>query len=93
MLFRSIVYSDALNLERVRQIKEYVNGRIHDVYGIGTYLTNDVGVRPLNIVIKLIEVKNTPDSPAVPAIKLSDTTTKHTGDEAEIVLCKQLLRI
>ena len=90
---KTIVYSDALNLERVRQIKEYVNGRIHDVYGIGTYLTNDVGVRPLNIVIKLIEVKNTPDSPAVPAIKLSDTTTKYTGDEAEIVLCKQLLRI
>ncbi len=90
---KTIVYSDALNLERVRQIQQHAGGRIRDVYGIGTYLTNDVGVQPLNIVIKLTHVKNSPDAPPVRVIKLSDSVTKYTGDEGEIALCKQLLQI
>ena len=40
---KTVVYSDALDLEGVRKIKAFVAGRLHDVYGIGTYITNDVG--------------------------------------------------
>ena len=51
-----MVYSDALDLEGVENIRSFVNGRLHDVYGIGTFLSNDVGVKPLNMVIKMFEV-------------------------------------
>lgn len=84
---KTIVYSDSLNVEKVRQIKNHVNGRIHDVYGIGTYLSNDVGVNPLNIVIKLFEVKLNGSNAFAPAVKLSDDTGKYTGDEKELQLC------
>lgn len=90
---KTIVYSDSLNTEQVAEIKKYVNGRIHDAYGIGTYLTNDVGAKPLNMVIKLTEVKMTEDSQWLAAVKLSDTPGKHTGDLREIRLSKETLGI
>src|SRR5690606_29700947 len=33
---KKIVYSDALDIEKVKAIKTHVNGRINDSYGIGT---------------------------------------------------------
>lgn len=90
---KTIVYSDALDLEGVRNIKAFVAGRLHDVYGIGTYLTNDVGVTPLNMVIKLFECRPKGCDMFLPTVKLSDVPGKHTGDEAEIELCLKMLRI
>ena len=90
---KTIVYSDALNLEEIRKIKSFVNGRIHDVYGVGTYLTNDVGVKPLNMVIKLFECKPKGCKDFIPTVKLSDVEGKHTGDPREIALCLATLRI
>lgn len=90
---KTIVYSDALDLEGVRNIKAFVAGRLHDVYGIGTYLTNDVGVTPLNMVIKLFECRPKGSDVFLPTVKLSDVPGKHTGDEAEIELCLKMLRI
>ena len=90
---KTIVYSDALDLEGVEKIRKFVNGRIHDVYGIGTYLSNDTGVKPLNIVIKLFECKPAGSPVYLPAVKLSDVPGKHTGDPKEIELCKAILRI
>lgn len=90
---KTVVYSDALDLEGVRNIKAFVAGRLHDVYGIGTYLTNDVGVTPLNMVIKLFECRPKGSDMFLPTVKLSDVPGKHTGDEAEIELCLKMLRI
>jgi nicotinate phosphoribosyltransferase len=90
---KTIVYSDSLNLTEVERIKKYVNGRIHDAYGIGTYLTNDVGVKPLNMVIKLVSVKTDQKHDFVPTIKLSDAIGKHTGSDSEIDLCMRMLGI
>jgi len=90
---KTIVYSDALNFEKVRSIKEYVKGRIHDVYGIGTWLSNDVGVEPLNIVIKLAQAKPNEESVFFPTVKLSDVSGKYTGLQTEIEKCKKLLNI
>lgn len=90
---KTIVFSDALNLDKIERIKNYVNKRIRDVYGVGTYLTNDVGVAPLNNVIKMTYVKNRPSEDFKPAIKLSDTQEKFTGDNEEIEICKKVLRI
>lgn len=90
---KTVVYSDALDLEGVKRIKEFIAGRIHDVYGIGTYLSNDVGVKPLNMVIKLFECRPKGCPLFIPTVKLSDTAGKHTGESTEIELCKKILRL
>lgn len=91
---KTIVFSDSLNVERVKEIKEYVNGRIHDTYGIGTFLSNDVGAKALNIVIKLTGVKPTPkEEEYLEAIKLSDVLGKNTGNQKEIEISKLTLGI
>lgn len=92
-LSKTIVYSDSLDLERVGEIKKYVNGRIHDAYGIGTFFTNDVGVKPLNMVIKLTQVKFSKNLKYLYAVKLSDVPGKNTGNPEEIELCKKVLGI
>jgi nicotinate phosphoribosyltransferase len=89
---KTIVYSDALDTEKVQAIKNYVNGRIHDVYGIGTYLSNDVGVKPLNMVIKLFSVKPGGYQNYIPAIKLSDVEGKHTGEPEEVNICEAIIK-
>jgi len=90
---KTIVFSDALNPDLIRKIKKYVNGRIHDVYGIGTYLTNDAGHVPLNIVIKISHARLKSTDNYHPAVKLSDDTGKYTGDPDEIKLCKRILNL
>jgi len=84
---KTIVYSDGLDMEKVKEIKAYVNGQIHEAYGIGTYLSNDVGVKPLNMVIKLFAAKPAGWSSFVPTVKLSDVEGKHTGIPEEIEMC------
>ncbi len=89
---KTIVFSDGLNLEMVEKIAKHCRNKIGLSFGIGTNLTNDVGVKPLNIVIKLTEAK--PEfQDWVPTIKLSDASGKYTGNPKWIDLCKQLLNI
>ncbi|MDR3056714.1 MAG: nicotinate phosphoribosyltransferase [Prevotella sp.] len=89
---KTLVFSDSLNLETVKQIKDHVNGRMHDTYGIGTFFSNDVGVKALNIVIKLTDVKlHKKDTTFLKAVKLSDVAGKHTGDAKEIELSLKTL--
>lgn len=90
---KTIVFSDSLNIETVKRIKEHVGGRIHDTYGIGTFLSNDVGTKPLNIVIKLTEIKANPKNDFLAAIKLSDVMGKNTGNQREIEICKLTLGV
>jgi nicotinate phosphoribosyltransferase len=85
---KTIVFSDALDVDKVIAIEHYNAGRIKTSYGIGTHLTNDFpGVKPLNIVIKLDEVDGNK------CIKLSDDVGKHTGDEDEVKLCQKTLQL
>lgn len=77
---KTIVFSDALKVEDVRMISDYVAGRIKCVFGIGTNFTNDFGEESpaLNMVIKLASVND------IPVVKLSDVHSKCSGD-AEMV--------
>lgn len=88
---KTIVFSDSLNIETVKQIKDYVNSRIHDTYGIGTFFSNDVGAKALNMVIKLTEIKSTPKEEYLHAVKISDALGKNTGNKKEIEICKLTL--
>ncbi|MDL2227297.1 nicotinate phosphoribosyltransferase [Bacteroidales bacterium OttesenSCG-928-K03] len=89
---KSIVFSDSLTPERVKEIRDYCSGKIRFSFGIGTNFTNDVGVTPLNIVIKMTEAK--PEGRNwVNTIKLSDEASKNTGDPYTIDLCKRVIEI
>ena len=91
-LSKYIIFSDGLNTEKVRAITEACKGKIGISFGIGTNLTNDVGLRLMNIVMKFIEVL-TSDNEWVPTVKLSDEPNKHTGDPKMIQLVKEVLSI
>lgn len=89
---KTIIFSDGLNYEKVERIAKYCRDRINISFGVGTSLTNDVGLKPMNIVIKMIEAL--PEEGAwIPVIKLSDEKNKHTGDLETIELAKKLLDI
>jgi len=91
-LFKMAMFSDNLkSIEQIKAIHDVCNGRVIDRYGIGTWLSNDVGVKPLNMVIKLTGVDF--GQGWVPCVKLSDDIGKNTGDDAEVSLCKQILGI
>ncbi len=91
-LHKSIVFSDGLNLDKVRKIADATRGKIGISFGIGTNLTNDVGLKPMNIVIKMTSVSE-PDIPWTKVVKLSDEPHKHTGDPKMIRLAKEILEI
>lgn len=84
-LEKSIVFSDGLDLDLCLELNEYCKNKIKCSFGIGTSLSCNVGVKPLNIVIKLFEINGKP------AIKLSDVAGKHTGDKRTIELVKELI--
>lgn len=91
-LFKYIIFSDGLNLEKVEEITRYCKGKIGISFGIGTNLTNDVGLMPMNIVMKLLGVQNT-NKEWIPTVKLSDEKEKYTGDPKMIELAKEFLNI
>lgn len=91
-LFKYIIFSDALNPEKVEEIANFCRGKIGMSFGIGTNLTNDVGVPASNIVMKLIGVKGMNDK-WIPTVKLSDEKGKYTGDKHMIDLAKEFLQI
>jgi len=89
---KTIVFSDSLNPEAALAIQKEFYKKIKCSFGIGTNLTNDVGLKPLNIVIKLVKAKPDGDD-WHNVIKLSDSVDKHTGDLKEIEICKHILNI
>ncbi len=91
-LTKTIIFSDSLNPERVKEIVEYARGKIGISFGIGTNLTNDVGVEPLNIVIKMIAAKPK-DRGWINTVKLSDDRGKYTGDPKMIEIAKVILDV
>lgn len=89
---KTIVFSDSLDLELARSIHEACAGRVKDSYGIGTFLTNDVGVKPLNMVIKMVACQPFRGSDRwVDAVKISDAEGKYTGDLETIRIARHML--
>jgi len=92
-LSKTIIFSDGLNVEEVKRIHEFCQGKIKDGYGIGTHMSNDVGVTPLNMVIKMTAAQPEGKGEWIQTCKLSDVKGKHTGDPKAIKLCKEVLGI
>lgn len=89
---KTIIFSDGLNPDLACELKEYCVGKIKSSFGIGTNFTNDVGVKPLNMVIKISHVWV--NGEWVSAVKLSDNKGKHTAPDTDSIdLCKRILKI
>lgn len=87
---KTIIFSDALNYEKVKHIADYCKNKIGISFGVGTNFTNDVGLEPLNIVLKMTDAL--PDEGVwTPVVKLSDEKGKYTGDPETIRLAKVIL--
>lgn len=52
---KMLTFSDGLDLERAWNLHQYFKDRFKVSFGVGTNLTNDMGLKPLNIVLKLVE--------------------------------------
>ena len=65
-----LTFSDGLDLEKAWKLHQYFKDQIKTSFGIGTNLTNDMGIMPINIVLKLVECNGQP------VAKLSDSPGK-----------------
>ena len=65
-----LTFSDGLDLEKAWELHQYFKDQIKTSFGIGTNLTNDMGIMPINIVLKLVECNGQP------VAKLSDSPGK-----------------
>lgn len=52
---KMLTFSDGLNLPKAWELHQYFKDRFQVSFGIGTNLTNDMGQKQLNIVLKLVE--------------------------------------
>lgn len=50
---KTLLFSDSLNFEKATSIYRYFKGKAKVAFGIGTFITNDTSVPPLNIVMKV----------------------------------------
>ena len=81
---KQVCYSNGLNINRALEIHRYVNGRVQDSYGVGTFLTCDVtGCEPMNIVLKLTRARITESREWHDCVKLSCNLTKTLGNKAK----------
>ena len=80
---KTIVFSDGLDIDTIIELADYFKGRINVTFGWGTTLTNDLGVKANNFVMKAVNVNGTP------TVKLSDAEGKHTGPSGKIELYKE----
>ena len=83
---KQIVFSNGLDVEKAIEIQKYAYDKCMPSFGIGTHFTNDFkGIRPMNIVIKLIAVKITESWPFYcSTCKLSEEPGKYSGDKATV---------
>jgi len=87
---KSIVYSNALTIDKAIDLHDWVNGRMNDSYGMGTHLMADVTNTKTNepfpysnIVIKLIGMKLTESREWHNCVKLSNDKGKTLGDKGK----------
>ena len=76
---KTLLFSDSLDFARATRIKQHFDGRAKVAFGIGTYLSNDCGVDPLNIVMKVVECNG------APVAKLSDVDGKNMCEDIEYI--------
>jgi nicotinate phosphoribosyltransferase len=93
---KSIVYSNALTIDKAIDIHKWLDGRMKDSYGIGTHLMADVTNKETgekfpysNIVIKLTGMRITELREWHDCIKLSNDKGKTLGNKEK---CEYIIK-
>jgi len=93
---KSIVYSNALTIDKAVELHKWLGGRMKDSYGIGTHLCADVANMETkekfpysNIVIKLIGMRLTESREWHDCVKLSNDKGKTLGNTEK---CNYLIK-
>lgn len=82
---KRLVFSDGLDVPKTLELHQHFGDIIQCGFGIGTNLTNDMGVPALNIVMKLVTCNGSP------VAKLSDSPGKSMcKDETFLAYLKQV---
>ncbi len=72
---KRLVFSDGLDIATAISLHSHFADRVQTGFGIGTNLSNDTGLKPLNIVMKLVSCNHQPTA------KLSDSPGKTLCDD------------
>ncbi len=72
---KRLVFSDGLDVPTAISLHRHFADRVQTGFGIGTNLSNDTGLKPLNIVMKLVNCNGQPTA------KLSDSPGKTLCDD------------
>ncbi|MBR3741697.1 MAG: nicotinate phosphoribosyltransferase [Clostridia bacterium] len=84
---KTLLFSDSLNFDKAQALYDHFKDRTKVSFGIGTFVSNDTCVEPLNIVIKLQSVNGNP------VAKLSDSPGKTMcRDEAYVKYLKNAVQ-
>ena len=67
---KTLLFSDSLDFKKADQLFHYFKKRTNVAFGIGTYISNDTDVNPLNIVMKVTKCNE------MDVAKISDTSGK-----------------
>jgi nicotinate phosphoribosyltransferase len=88
---KTFIFSDNLTDEKYKALSLKYREYATIIGGIGTFLSNDCGHKPLNMVIKLSGVKV--GGKWKGAVKLSDDAGKYTGMPKDIERVKKTLKL
>lgn len=85
---KRLIFSDGLTFNKAIELNDLFIGVTNPTYGIGTNLTHDLGLTPLNVVIKMTECNGQP------VAKLSDSPGKTMcKDESYINYLKHVFEV
>jgi len=85
---KRLVFSDGLDVDKALALYRHFGDRVQLGFGIGTQLTNDVGLTPLNIVMKITHANGQP------VAKLSDSPGKTLcDDETFLAYLRQVFNV
>ena len=92
---KQVVFSNALDVDHAIAIQRYAADKCLPSFGIGTHFTNNFpSVKPMNIVIKLTDVKITELWPFYcQTCKISEDSGKVSGNSALVSCFRELLHL
>jgi nicotinate phosphoribosyltransferase len=89
-----VIFSDGLNVDKIRELHAQFSGRVKVSFGWGTLLTNDFrglvpddGLAPFSLVCKAVSANGRP------TVKLSDNPEKAMGPADEIARYKRVFGV
>lgn len=84
-MWNTIVFSDGLTDRSMTELFYRFQNRIWNVFGWGTNLTNDLGLKPLSIVMKATAARWVGETTWRPTVKLSDNPRKCMSESSEAI--------